>query len=156
MRRSDREITDTEEKLAILDKCKVCRLGLSVNNDLYIVPLNFGYTFANNALTLYFHSAQEGKKIDMLRANPHVCFELDTGHDLVHGDTACTYSFRYASLIGSGRVSFIDSREEKVYALNALMRHQTGQNRDLAFNDADLDQVLVYKLVVSEMSGKQH
>jgi len=156
MRRKEREITDLSEKLAVLKKCKVCRLGLSLHDEPYIIPLNFGYSFADNVLTLYFHSAAEGKKIDVLRANPRACFEIDTDHKLVESDIACGYSFRYASLIGSGRVTFVTGTEEKCRALNALMQHQTGTDRTFTFSDAEIERVLVYKLTVSEFSGKRY
>ena len=156
MRRKDREIHDINDKLALLEKCKVCRLGLSLHDEPYIVPLNFGYEFADNALTLYFHSAATGKKIDMLRANPSACFEVDAEHELVPGPEACKYSFRYASLIGSGTVSFIDDAEEKRNALNAIMQHQTNVNKSFNFNDDEIARVLIFKLSISEFSGKRH
>lgn len=156
IRRKDREIADLNEILDLLKQCKVCRLALCMNNKPYIVPLNYGYTYADNKLTLYFHSALVGRKIDMLRANPRVCFETDTGHELVRGETACTYSFRYASVIGSGCILFIDDKDEKISALNILMRRQSGEDRDFIFNDADIEKVLVYKLIVEEFTGKRH
>ena len=156
MRRKDREITDVNEKLAVLKECKVCRLGLSVNDEPYIVPLNFGYTFADNALTLYFHGAAEGKKIDMLRANPKACFEMDTGHELIRADEAANFSFHYVSLIGFGEVSFISGTEEKRRALNELMRHQTGKDEPFALSDAAIEHVVVYKLAVHDFTGKKH
>ena len=155
MRRKDREIQDINEKLTLLKKCKVCRLGLCEHKVPYIVPLNFGYSFMHTVLTLYFHSAPEGKKIDMLRANPNACFEIDAEHELVRHENACNYSFRYASLIGSGTVSFIDDPEEKRHALNALMQHQTGEAKSFDFKDEEIACVLVFKLTVSEFSGKR-
>jgi nitroimidazol reductase NimA-like FMN-containing flavoprotein (pyridoxamine 5'-phosphate oxidase superfamily) len=52
----------------------VCHLGLADGGEPYVVPVNFGY--ANDCL--YFHSAQSGHKIDLLKRNPRVCFEIDT------------------------------------------------------------------------------
>ena len=65
MRRKDKEITDIKSIEKIIQKSKVCRLGLSLNDTPYIVPVCFGY----RAKTLYFHSAQEGKKIDIIKKN---------------------------------------------------------------------------------------
>ena len=156
MRRKDLEITDLNEKLSILAQCKVCRLGITLNDEPYIVPMNFGYTFAENILTLYFHCAEEGKKIDILQANNKACFEVDCDHALVQADSACGYSFHYACLIGFGNCFFIDNKEEKIYALNALMRHQTNEDRDFTFSDKDIEQVTIFKLVASEFTGKRH
>ena len=155
MRRKDREITDINEKLALLKKCKVCRLGLCADNEPYIVPLNFGFSFTDDALTLYFHSALEGKKINILRENPRACFEIDAEHELIPGDNACNYSFRFASLIGFGNISFIEDSNEKKKALNLLMQHQTNTDRVFNFRDEEIANVLVYQLKVSEFSGKR-
>ena len=52
---------------------------------MYIVPLNFGYTYEEDVLKLYFHSAGEGRKVDALAADPKVAIEMDTDHYLVEG-----------------------------------------------------------------------
>jgi nitroimidazol reductase NimA-like FMN-containing flavoprotein (pyridoxamine 5'-phosphate oxidase superfamily) len=156
VRRKEREITEINEKLALLKICKVCRLGLSVRDEPYVIPLNFGYTWTDNKLTLYFHSSTEGKKIEMLHANSKACFEIDTDHELVQADTACGYTFRYASLIGFGTIAFINTKEEKLHALNALMRHQTDEDKIFTFTDDEIEKVLVYKLLVSEFTGKKY
>jgi nitroimidazol reductase NimA-like FMN-containing flavoprotein (pyridoxamine 5'-phosphate oxidase superfamily) len=154
MRRSDREITPIEEKLKILSKCKVCRIGISLNDQPYVIPLNFGYDYKNNQLTLYFHSAKTGKKIDILSQNNKSCFEVDCDHILIEGETACDYGFSFTSVIGFGKIEFIENREEKVYALNALMKHQTDRDTEYEYEDARLNAVAVYKLTVEEFTGK--
>jgi nitroimidazol reductase NimA-like FMN-containing flavoprotein (pyridoxamine 5'-phosphate oxidase superfamily) len=98
MRRKDREITGIEEQLGLINKYKVCRLGISEDNRPYIVPLNFGYEYKNRELTLYFHSAQGGKKMDILKKNPQACFEIDGEHALIGGPAACDYGYAYESI----------------------------------------------------------
>ncbi|GHV95537.1 MFS transporter [Spirochaetia bacterium] len=155
MRRKDREIADIQEKLALIAQCKVCRLGLSDGNQPYVVPLNFGYTFQDNTLTLFFHSAHEGKKIDILKNNPRACFEIDTRHQLIEAATACGHGFAFASVIGFGSVEFITDTAEKIIALNALMKHQTGKDIQYSYGEAELNAVCVYKLKVDEFTGKE-
>lgn len=75
LRRKDREVTETNELIQIIDQCKVCRIGMQDNAGLYIVPMNFGYTYENNQLVLFFHSAKEGRKIQALKENSVVCFD---------------------------------------------------------------------------------
>jgi nitroimidazol reductase NimA-like FMN-containing flavoprotein (pyridoxamine 5'-phosphate oxidase superfamily) len=77
MRRKDKEIADINEKMSIIEECKFCRLGLSENNYPYVIPINYGYTYENETLTLYFHGAIEGKKIDIIQKNNNACFEID-------------------------------------------------------------------------------
>jgi len=155
MRRKDREITSLNEKLEIIDRCKVCRLALAEDNVPYIVSLNFGYSFNNETLILYFHSAKEGKKLDILQKNNQVCFEMDCCTKLIEANTVCNYSYAFKSIIGSGKVYFPDDVQEKISALNFLMKHQTGKDIEYSFSDLDLVEVAVYKLVVDEFSGKE-
>ena len=77
MRRRDREITDREKMLEIVAECDCCRLGLVDNGEAYIVPMNFGFEDAGSALTLYFHCAAEGRKLDLIGSGADVSFEMD-------------------------------------------------------------------------------
>ncbi|MDR0583276.1 MAG: pyridoxamine 5'-phosphate oxidase family protein [Treponema sp.] len=155
MRRKDREITETSEIIAVIDRCKVCRLGLSEDGRPYIVPLNFGYSFEDQSLTLFFHGAHEGRKIDILKKNPQVCFEIDCDHELLEADTACGHGFAFASVIGFGAIEFITAAGEKTRALNFLMKHQTGKPIQYNYSEAELNSVCVYKMIVEEFTGKR-
>ena len=103
MRRHDREITDSREILSIVNECKVIRLAMLDEQGLpYIIPLNFGYRFADGVFTFYCHSAREGRKLELLRRDPRVSFEMDCRGELQSADHACGYGYYYASVIGSG------------------------------------------------------
>jgi nitroimidazol reductase NimA-like FMN-containing flavoprotein (pyridoxamine 5'-phosphate oxidase superfamily) len=154
MRRKDREVTDIEEILRIVSQCKVCRLALAEDNQPYVVPLNFGYEYKNGELSLYFHGAREGKKIDILKKNPEACFEMDGAHQLIEGREAAQYSFAYESVIGFGAVEFVEGDEEKSHGLNLLMAHQTGKG-DFTFPAGQLQTVEVYKIKARSFTGKR-
>ncbi|ABN51460.1 MAG TPA: pyridoxamine 5'-phosphate oxidase family protein [Hungateiclostridium thermocellum] len=154
LRRKDREVTEIKELIQIIDQCKVCRIAIQDSAGLYIVPMNFGYAYENNQLVLFFHSAKDGRKVRALKENSDVCFEMDCEHRLITGDTACQYSYSFKSIIGNGKVVFIDDAEEKKAALSALMKHQTG--KDFSFDDKMIDSVLVFKIIVHEFTGKYH
>ena len=77
MRRKEREVTDAGEIREILDECKVCRLGLSDEDGIYMVPMNYGYREQDGKLILYFHGAKEGKKVEMIRKDPRAGFEME-------------------------------------------------------------------------------
>ena len=88
MRRKDREIIEIQAIEEIIRRSLVCRLGLSDENGIpYIVPLCFGY----HDRTVYFHTAQEGKKLDILQKNDRVCVEFDIDQEIVHGQNACDW-----------------------------------------------------------------
>ena len=154
MRRKDREVTDLNELMHIIDQCKVCRIAMQDEAGLYIVPMNFGYTFDNNQLVLFFHSAKEGRKINALKENSDVCFEMDCNHSLITANVACNYGYSYKSIIGNGKAVFIDDVGEKKTALSTLMKHQTRQN--FSFDDRMVNTVYVFKIIVHNYSAKDH
>lgn len=154
MRRSDREVTDILELLKIIDSCKVLRLGMQDELGLYIVPLNFGYSYISNQLTFYIHSAKKGRKISALESNPLVCFEMDLDHKLITGEKACDYGYSFKSIIGNGKVEFLNDFNEISDALNYIMKHQT--NKTFSFTEKDIENISVFKIVVSNFAGKYH
>ena len=155
MRRKDREVTDREKIDEIISNCHCCRLGFYDDGEVYIVPLNFGYAEKDGKRTFYFHGAKEGRKIDLISKTHAAGFELDTNYELHKGDTACRYSARFMSVIGTGRVEFVEERTEKEAALQAIMLHNTGREY-WDFSDAMLDSVCVFKLEVKMISCKEH
>ncbi len=154
MRRADREVREISDILSVIDRCKVCRLGLLDGDGVYIVPMNFGYTYENKTLKLYFHSAKEGRKIDILKRGGIVGFELDCGHELIEGNQACAYGYRFESVIGTGRVAFLNSEADKSVALSHLMCQQTG--RDFVFTPEMACAVEVFCLTADTYTCKRH
>jgi uncharacterized protein len=155
MRRKDREITDFNEILAIMEKCDVCRLAMVDNSLPYVVPMNFGFTAENGKVTMYFHSAKEGRKIDILKVNPDVCIEMDCSHQLITGEKACDYTMDFESIIGSGKAEFIDSEEEKKFALTQIMRKYS-DTKPFNFDEKLLRYTTLIIVRVSELAGKRH
>jgi len=148
MRRKEQEITDRAAIESIIAKSMVCRLALSEDDRPYIVPLCFGYE--DNAL--YFHTAREGKKIDILKKNNRVCFQVDCDHELVTDDTACKWSMKYRSVVGFGKAFLIDDPEAKRKALDSIMQHYGG--RASGYSAAAMDKTLIIKVEIESMTGK--
>ena len=149
MRRADREIKDREAIEAILQRATVCRLGLCRDGVPYVVPLSFGYK--DNVL--YFHSAPEGRKIDTIRENPHVCFEVDIDQEVVPGDAPCGWTVRYRSVIGWGNARLVESVEEKRSALDVILNHYSEGSRE--YGREALEKVAVFEVEIETMTGKQ-
>ncbi len=124
-------------------------MGLSDGDSPYVVPVCFGFKDD----TLYFHSAQEGKKIEILRKNNKVCFEMDIDTKLIEGEKGCDWGIQYTSIIGFGRASFIEDIEEKKKALQVLLEHYSDKSYE--FPEPSLGQVAVIKIQVESMTGKK-
>lgn len=155
MRRKDRELTNPAEIRAILEGADVCHLAMSDNNVPYLVTMNFGLKNDKN-ITLYFHTAQDGKKIDILKKNKLVCFGVDINHELLISETgtSCGCSMRYSSVIGTGYISFITESSEKHEALEAIMKHYA-QKPPYAFKEERVDRTTILRLDVKEITGKR-
>jgi len=150
MRRHDREIKVPGEIEAIIQRAQICRVGLAEDNVPYVVPVHFGYA----GKCLYFHCATQGKKLDIIRRNNNVCFEIDTDYQLVRPDgPPCKCSARYRSVIGFGKASVIEDRGEKAAALNIVSQHYGSS--PYQFSDEEMEGVAVVKIDVSNMTGKQ-
>lgn len=118
----------------------------------YVVPLNFGYTCEDGAFTFYCHSAKEGKKLDVIRKNASVAFEMDCQNALQHGETACTHSYYYASVLGEGKAEILEG-DEKCKGLSALMLHMAGRND--VFTAEMADKVAVIAIRVDALTAKK-
>ena len=148
----ERQVTDPEQIRHILDTGKVLHLGLSVNDEPYVVPMNYGYTMEEGRLTLYLHSAVQGRKLDMMRANPKVFFDIDCDLMPFEGRVPCQYGLVYSSIMGRGTATMVEDVEEKKQAMSLLMKTQTG--KDFTFEDRLVSIVAVVRIDVAEYTAK--
>ena len=152
MTKRERQVTDPAQIAHILDTGKVLHLGLAVNNEPYVVPMNYGYTMEDGKLVLYLHSALQGKKLDMMRTNPNVFFEIDCDLMPFEGRVPCQYGLVYSSIMGRGTARIVENVEEKKQAMSILMKTQTG--KDFAFEDRLVSIVAVVRIDVEEYTAK--
>ena len=145
-------ITDEQQIRAILDTAKVLRLGLAVDGEPYIYPMNYGYTLENGELKLYLHSAVKAHKLELLQKNPNVCFQLDCDNIPFEGRVACQYGLAYSSISGQAKAVLVEDAAEKMEAMSILMKTQTG--RDFTFNERLVSIVAVIRLDVTEFTAK--
>ena len=153
MRRSNRQITDESEIRDIVERARVVHLGMMDGTRPYVVPLHYGCEWHEDGLTLWCHGAREGRKIDVLRANPCVFVEIDCDMEIVSGgDVACRYGSYYASVMGDGTATIVEDPQEKVHGLRCLMRTQTGRDFDISPQMAAA--VSVLRIDVPQVSAK--
>lgn len=148
MRRKDKEIKDMEEIESIINKSNVCRIALSENDSPYIVPVCFGYK--DNCL--YFHSANAGKKIDIIEKNNKICFEFDDYSGLLLSENPCDWDIKYSSVIGFGKASIIDDFDEKIKAMNIIIEHYSNGLYEF---QKKIDTVTIIKVEIENITGKR-
>ena len=152
MTRRERQITDETQIMDILDKGKVLHLGLAVDNEPYVVPMNYGYVKEDGKLVIYLHSAVRGKKLDMIRTNPKVFFEIDCDLLPFESELPCQYGISYSSVMGRGTARIVEDVEEKKQAMSILMKTQTG--KDFTFEDRLVSIVAVIRIDVDAYTAK--
>ena len=152
MTKRERQVTDPDQIRHILDTAKVLHLGMAVDNEPYVVPMSYGYTMEEGKLVIYLHSATQGKKLDMLRKNPNVFFEIDCDLMPFEGRVPCQYGLVYSSIMGRGNARILENVEEKKHAMSVLMKTQTG--KEFTFEDRLVSIVAVIRIDVAEYTAK--
>lgn len=148
MRRSDKELIDRKDIDDIINRARVCHLALCWDSVPYVVPLNYGYADG----CLYFHSAPEGRKIDILRSNNRVAFTMYVDEQIAESDASCNWGTEYRSIIGEGKAYLLNEKAGKEAALHIIMRHYSG--REFTFDPLKVDKVVIIKIEISSLTGK--
>ena len=142
MRRNDREVTEETEIRKVLDECKIVHLGFQDGGRVFVVPVNYGYSY------------EAGLKRELAESNPVIGFEIDNGGAMRRAEKACDYTEYYHSIIGSGPVSVVKDREEKKKILTIFMECQ--DKKHFEFTDRIAAHVAVYKIEADEFACKEH
>ncbi|RPH70363.1 pyridoxamine 5'-phosphate oxidase family protein [bacterium] len=153
MRKTEKEVTDIQDIESIITRSDVCRIAFADGNIPYIVTMNFGYSGGEDNC-LWFHCASEGRKLEIIKKNNYVCFEMDTDHEIKEGPQACDFAMNYSSVIGYGYISIVYNNEEKINGLNKIMFHYTGKD-EYIYKLHSLGRVTLLRLDIKEMSGKR-
>lgn len=154
MRRTDRQVTNLSAIRAILEGEDVLHLAMCDGSIPYIVPMSYGFDLTDDGrLTIYLHCAGEGRKLDLLRNNPNVCFEVSRKERLVYNEKMGSCTAKYRSVIGIGKVVIEDSPEEKLCSLDALMR-QAGHTEHPPYKEKLLAMTRTLRIEVEEYTAK--
>ena len=147
MRRKDREI-GFEDGLAIIDKCEYAVLAVSDEGLPYAVPLSV----CREGNNVYFHSANAGKKVDLLTDGKDVRL-------VFVGDVEARkneFSTAYESAIATGKIYLVTDDETKIHALRLLSEKYCPENMP-AFDRAikqSLKYTYVYKIEINRLTAK--
>jgi len=150
MKKSRQEIKDKAVLEEILAGAEICRLSMLDGDLPYIVPVNYGYRDGH----IYIHSAPAGKKIDLLKQNKQVCFEVEDTVEIVKGNEACDWTTRYRSVVGYGTVEILSDETSKQEGLEVIMA-QHGAPEHVDFDTKNLKRMVILKLRITSLVGKQ-
>ena len=153
MRRKDKEITAKNEIEDILSNTMVGRLGTCANGIPYITPMKF--TYDNETPTINLHCANEGRKIETIRANQKVCIEAEEVTNVLVKQPTCASSVAYRSVILFGSIKILTDPHAKNEALQKLANKYAPQNPKAPFTDAMLNKTNVLEIEIKEMTAKR-
>lgn len=153
MRRKDREITDLNLIYDVLCRCDTINLGMNGGVAPYVIPMTFGCSLENGHIIIYFHSALNGRKWDILNENPNVCVEAHLYYKTVEEKGGITA--KYESVIGTGVAEEIKENTEKVAAFKCMLEHYKHSGFP-AESCKGLPNCAVLKVVLTEVSGKHN
>jgi len=150
MRRKDREITGRAEIDAIILSAKVMHLALADNNIPFIVPVFYAY----DGKSFYFHSSRAGTKIEIMRRNNNVCFEISIDHGVIESDSACDFEAKHRTVIGFGKAAFIEEEADKIKALDMVVAQFS--DKKFVYPQGNLNHTAVIRIDIESMKGKKH
>jgi nitroimidazol reductase NimA-like FMN-containing flavoprotein (pyridoxamine 5'-phosphate oxidase superfamily) len=143
---------DKNEIEQVLTKAQVGRVGTSMRDRPYVVPINFVYHEGK----IYFHSAPEGQMFSYMKANSQVCFEVDES-EIVPNVDPCKFTFRYRSVIAFGKVRFLEDEHEKHRILNVLLKkYDAGKVAAYQIPEDRVKDVAVGEITLETMTGKKN
>lgn len=145
-------IEEQERIETVIRSCKVCFVGMADEEGRpYVLPMNFGYEEG----IIYLHSAQEGRSIRTMDKNPQICVTFCSEPVLIrqHPDVACSYRMRAGSVICEGKVEFEEDFDEKVKALNIIMRQYI--DKDFTYSVPAVNNVKIWKLPLETVGAKE-
>ena len=155
MRRKDRELTDKNEIIKVLHKADTCKIAFAVNNIPYIVCMNYGFEWIDEFPTFYFHCAHEGKKLEQMKENNYICFQLDTDHDLEYRQESTYCTMHYASIVGMGYLEIAETESERKKGLDLLMQHHDHPVPE-KYPEGSMSRTTVLSLKVTEFTAKKY
>lgn len=149
MRRKDKEIKDKELIEKILLSANIVRLGINASPVPYIVPLNYGYR--DNCF--YIHSARLGRKIELIKQNSLVSFEIEHEVEMVKKSLSCEWTTQYRSLMGIANVEILSEKKDIIEGLNILMEHSGKMDNE--YDESYFQRIVILKVQILEIDGKQ-
>jgi len=150
MRRKEREITDRKEMDEIIRSAKLMRIALVDGNMPFLVPVFYGF----DGTSLYFHSAKVGTKIEIIKRNNNICFEISIDHGVIESEEPCDFEARHRTVIGIGKAVFVEEETEKIKALDLIVAQFT--DTKFEYPKANLRRTAVLRIDIDSIKGKKH
>ncbi len=137
----------------LLARAMVGRIS-TINENGYPYTVAVHFVYENNKI--YFHGLSRGQKIDNIKRNSKVCFEVDEMKSLMldNLDTACKADTEYESVVILGSATILSDMEVRKSVLQAIVRKYAPDLPDMPYTM--INGTAVVEIVIEEMTGKYH
>ncbi len=143
----------------ILKRSSIGVLGLFNGTSPYTVPVNFVY----HEKHIYFHSAESGTKIDILKQNPIVSFLVFIDRGILPNKIPCKIGQSFKSVMITGEAAIVGDIKEKKDALEALIKKYVPEGGYIGLTEETVvnyksrlnRKTAVIKIKINEISGKE-
>ena len=150
MRKKDQEITDRKTLDSIIHNAQICHLACCLDDQPYVIPISFGY----DGKTIYFHTAQAGKKNEIFVKNSQVCLGFEANIDLItDSESACGWTFDFQSVIAAGEIREISDPDLKNSGLNQIMLHYSNKNWNIPQDE--VHKTKIWQVRIDAITGKR-
>ncbi|MEE8886158.1 MAG: pyridoxamine 5'-phosphate oxidase family protein [Eubacteriales bacterium] len=153
MRRKDREISDLQEIIGVLDRCRTIHIGMNADPVPYVVPVSYGIDTSGSMPVIYFHCAREGHKIELLGEKRNVFVEADSFFKVEK--TGGGVTTRYESVMGTGTCERVTDPDEILKGLRLLLSHYDIKDYPMD-RCKGLQNLYVYRISLNEITGKHN
>jgi nitroimidazol reductase NimA-like FMN-containing flavoprotein (pyridoxamine 5'-phosphate oxidase superfamily) len=133
----------------VLTCATILRIAYLDKGNPAIVPVNFGYHQDN----IFFHSSKTGSKLQCFREHPLVSFQTECGVELIRAPQPCKVTIHYKSVIGTGKIEFIEDEAQKRHALSVILKQHGILNENMPLSS--IQNTTVLRLSIIECSYKQ-
>lgn len=149
-----KDVTEDRAVVAeILQKAEYVTLALADADGPYSVPVSHAY---ENGV-LYFHSSKVGRKAGAVKLAvqnaTRVAFSAAIDLEPKTGDMACDWGCKFRCVLASGAPRFVEDAQEKIAALNTLMRKYAGRD-DFPYDESVLARTAVIAVDVDRATAR--
>lgn len=146
----------TQEQIdELLHRAQTARIGtINKNGSPYVLPMHFVYFDGK----IYLHGLPRGQKIDNIRANPKVCFEVDEMLSLLceNVENPCDVNTEFNSVIVQGSAKIINDLDEKRLALQKIVEKFTQHLKDMEIPVGMIGGTAVIRIDMEECVGRYY
>lgn len=153
MRRQDREVTGTENILKILCNAQTMSVAMVDDGMPYVVNVSYGVVADGKNISLCFHTAKAGRKMDIIVKNPNVAVSIVSHYEVSTADNACKWTAKYTSVYAEGKAVVVEDNVLKKLCFDKIME-RSGAAGEQVYTPASFENTAIVKIELAHVTAK--